>query len=86
MHVAETAFSDYYDLEFFQSMLSKLRTKVIYYRLKIFNESNFLRGLKAANLAFFKKRPNQNYNILTDKFLGIVNKHAPLKKEFVTMR
>ena len=27
--------------------------------------------------------PNQNYNLLTDKFLGLANKHAPLKKKFV---
>ena len=31
----------------------------------------------------FKNDPNQNYNFLTDKFLLIVNKHAPLKKKFV---
>ena len=30
-----------------------------------------------------KNDPNQNYNFLTDKFLLIVNKHAPLKKKFV---
>ena len=30
-----------------------------------------------------KNDPNQNYNILTDKFLGIVNEHAPLKRNFV---
>ena len=27
--------------------------------------------------------PNHNCNFLTDNFLGIVNKHAPLKKKFV---
>ena len=40
-------------------------------------------SLKKANFDFFKNDPNQNYNLLTDKFLGIVNKHAPLKKKFV---
>ena len=36
---------------------------------------------KKANFDFFKNYPNQNYNLLTDKFLGIFNKHAPLKKK-----
>lgn len=32
----------------------------------------------------FSKAPlNGPYNLLTDKFLSIVNKHAPLKKKFV---
>ena len=69
---------------FFKACLSKLRTKVIYYRsYKKFNESDFLCSLKKANFDFFKNDPNQNYNFLTDKILGIVNKHAPLKKKFV---
>ena len=34
-------------------------------------------------LTFSKNDPNQNHNLLTDKFLSIVNKHAPLKKKFV---
>ena len=29
-----------------------------------------------------KKTNNQNYNLLADKFLGIINKHAPAKKKF----
>ena len=36
-----------------------------------------------ANFDFFKNDPNQNDNLFTNKFLGIVNKHAPLKKKFV---
>ena len=32
---------------------------------------------------FLKKDLNQNCNLLTDKFLGIVNEHAPLKNKFV---
>ena len=31
----------------------------------------------------FQNDSNQNYNHLTDKFLGIVNKHVPLKKKLV---
>ena len=38
---------------------------------------------KNTNFDFLKSDPNQNYNLLTDKFLGFVNKHAPFKKKFV---
>ena len=79
--VVETGLSDYHKMTsaFFKACSSKLRTEVIYYRsYKKFNEPNFL---KKANFNFFKNEPNQNYNLLTDKFLGIVNKHALLKKE-----
>ena len=31
----------------------------------------------------FKSPLNGPYNLFTDKFLRIVNKHAPLKKKFV---
>ena len=85
-HVVETGLSDYHKMisTFFKASSSKLRTKVIYYRsYKKFNESDFLCSLKKANFDFLKNDPNQNYNLLTDKFLGIVNKHAPLKKKFV---
>ena len=85
-HVVETGLSDYHKMisTFFKACSSKLKTKVIFYRsYKKFNESDFLCSLKKANFDFLKNDPNQNYNLLTDKFLGIVNKHAPLKKKFV---
>ena len=69
---------------FFKACSSKSKTKVIFYRsCNKFNESNLLRSLKEANFDCLKNDPNQNYNLLTNKFLGIVNKHAPLKKKFV---
>ena len=85
-HVVETGLSENHKMSstFFKACSSKLRTKVIYYRsYKKFNESDFLCSLKKANFNFSKNDPNQNYNLLTDKFLVIVNKHAPLKKKFV---
>ena len=86
-HVVETGLSDYHKMisTFFKACLSKLKTEVIYYRrsYKTFNESDFLCSLNKANFDFFKNDPNQNYNLLTDKFLGPANKHAPLKKKFV---
>ena len=69
---------------FFKACSSKLKTKVIYYRsYKKFNELDFLCNLNKTNFDFFKNDPNQNYNLLTDKFLGLAKKHAPLKKKFV---
>ena len=85
-HVAETGLSDYHKMivTFFKPCSSRLKTKVIYYRsYKKFNESDFLCSLKKSNVDFFKNDPNQNYNLLIDKFLGIANKHTPLKKKFV---
>ena len=85
-HVVETELSDYHKMisTFFKACSSKLKTKVIYYRsYKKFNESDFLCSLNQANFDFFKNDPNQNYNLLTDKFLALANKHAPLKKKFV---
>ena len=68
---------------FSKACSSKLKTKVIYYRgYKKINESGFLCSLKKANFGYFKNNPNQDYKT-TDQFLGIVNKHAPLKKKFV---
>ena len=85
-HVVETGLSDYHKMvsNFFKACSSKLKTKVIYYRsYKKFNESNFLCCLNTANFDFFKNDPNQNYNLLTEKFLGLANKHAPLEKKFI---
>ena len=86
MHVVETGLSDYHKiiLTFFNACLSKLKNKLIYYRsYKKFNKSDLLCSLKKANFDFLKNVPNQNYNLLTDNFLGIINKHTPLKKQFV---
>ena len=86
MHVVETGLSDYQKMIsiFFKTCWSKLKAKVIFYRnYKKFNKSNFLCSLKKANFDFLTNNSNQNYNFLTDKFVGIVNKHAPLKTKFV---
>ena len=85
-HVVETGLSNYHKMisTFFKAWSSKLKSRVIFYRsYKKFNESKFLCSLKKANFDFLKSDPHQNYNLLTHTFLGIVNKHAPLKKKFV---
>ena len=85
-HVVETGLSDYHKMisTFFNACSSKLKTKIIYYKsYQKFNESDFLCSLNKANFDFFENDPNQNYNLLTDRSLGLANKHAPLKKKFV---
>ena len=39
---------------------------------------------KKSNFEFLENDHNQNYNLLTDRFLGIVTKHALLENKFVT--
>ena len=69
---------------FFKACSSKLKTKVIYYRsYKKFNGSDFLCSLKKVNIDFLKNDPNKNDNLLADKFLGFIIKHAPQEKKFV---
>ena len=85
-HVVETGLSDYHKMisTFFKTCSFKLKTKVIFYRIyKKFNQWDFISSLKKANFDFLKNDPNQNCNLLTDKFLGIVSSHATLKKKFV---
>ena len=82
-HVFETGLSDYHKMisTFFKPGSSKVKTRVVYYRsCKKFNESDFLCSLKKGNFDFFKNDPNQNYNLWTDKFLGIVVKRTLLEK------
>ena len=85
-HVLETGLSDYHKMisTFFKACSSNLKTKANYCQsYKKFSESDSLCILKNANFDFLKNDPNQNYNLLTDKFLGIIKKRASLKKKFV---
>ena len=60
---------------------SKARPKVIKYRnCKNFDKNNFLNDLNNINVRLNKENPNQCYDLLTNSFLEVVNKHAPLKK------
>ena len=56
-------------------LIEFVRQGFIYKRLKKY-EPNY--SFEKANFDV----PNQNYKLLTDKFLDIVNKHAPWKKKF----
>ena len=48
-----------------------------------FDESKFLNNLKKTIITFENESPNQNYNVLSNKFLEVVSVHAPLKTKIV---
>ena len=85
-HVTETGLSDYHKLisTFFKSRFSIARPKVIKYRnYKNFDKNNFLCNLNNNNARSDKENPNQCYDLLTNSFLEVVNKHTPLKKKTI---
>ena len=86
-HVVETGLSDYHKIisTFFKACSSKLKKLfIIKVTRNLMNQISYAKcSLKKANFEFLKNDPNQNYHLVTDKFLGIVSKHAPLKKKFV---
>lgn len=51
--------------------------------IKFFNETNFLKDVENHDFSLSTDNPNENYAFLTNTFIGIVNKHAPLKKKFI---
>ena len=84
--VTETGLSDFHKLisTFLRSHFSRLKPKAIYYRnYKKFNEQKVLEDVKNTNFCFNSDDPNENYELITDLFSKIVNKHAPLKKKFL---
>ena len=85
-HVSETGLSDYHKLitTFFKTNFSRLRPKVLSYRnYKNFIESKFLNDLNKTIISFDNENPNQNYNVLSNRFLEVANVHAPLKTKIV---
>ena len=65
---------------------SRLGPKVISYRnYKNFDESKFLNDLNKNYITFDNENPNQNYNVLSNRFLEVVNVHAPLKTKEAMM-
>ena len=78
----EIVASDYHKMiTFFKVHSTRFRPKAIFYRN--FNELAFFSELHAAKFEFSPSDPNQNYNCLTRTFLGLSEKHTPLKKKFV---
>ena len=69
---------------FLRSTFCQLKPKKIYYRnFKNFNEKNFLEEVKNTDFRFNSDDPNENYELITNVFSNIVEKHAPLKKKFL---
>ena len=87
IHVSETGLSDYHKLiTTFKTKtnFSRLRPKVLSYRnYKNFIESKFLNDLNKTIISFDNENPNQNYNVLSNRFLEVVIAHAPLKAKIV---
>ena len=81
--VTETGLSDFHKLIsiFLRSQFCRLIPKKIYYRnFRNFNEKNSLEEVKNTDFRFSSDDPNGNYEIITNVFSNIVEKHAPLKK------
>ena len=54
--------------------------KIVFYRnYKHFEYSRFLENLNRTDFSLDTGDPNKNYNFITNKFLNVVNRHAPLK-------
>ena len=84
--VIETGLSDFHKLisTFLRSHFTRLNPKAICYRnYKKFNEQKFLEHVENTNFCFNSDDPNDNYELITDLFSKIVNKHAPRKKKFL---
>ena len=85
-HLSETALSNCHKLitAFLKTNFSRLRPKVLSYRnYKNFDESKFLNDLSKIIITFDNKNPNQDYNVLKNRFLEVVNVHASLKTKIV---
>ena len=62
----------------------RLDPKTVYHRnFENFDENSFLNDLKETNFDFFNKSSNENYRSITDTFIKVVERHAPLEKRFV---
>ena len=47
------------------------------------NQSTFLKEIESADFSADSNDPNKRYSHLTETFLNVVNKYAPLKKKVV---
>ena len=63
----------------FKTQITCLKPKIVFYRnYKHFEDIRFLEDLNSTDFSLNTDDPN---NFITDKFLNVVNKHAPLKKK-----
>ena len=85
-HVSEAGLSDCHKLitDFLKTNFSGLRPKVLSYRnYSNLDESKFLNNLNKTIITFDNENPNQNYNVLSNRFLEVFNVYAPLKTKIV---
>ena len=69
-------------LTFFKTEIIHLKRKIAFYQnYKHFEDSKFLEDLNITDFSLNTDATNENYNFITDKFVNIVNRHAPLKKK-----
>ena len=81
--VTETGLSDYHKLvtTFFKCKSQRLKPKIISYRkYKSFKESAFLNVVAKLKFELGSKDPHKGCETITNNFLKIFNKYAPLKK------
>ena len=84
--ITETGLSDFDKLIliFFKTQITHLKSKIAFYRnYKHFEDRKFLEDLNSTDFSLNTDDPNENYNFITDKFLKVVNRHAPLKKKIL---
>ena len=82
--VTGTGLSDYHKIitTFFKCKSQRLKPKSICYRkYKNFNKFAFLNNVAKLQLELGSKDPHEGYDTITNDFLKVVNKHAPLKKK-----
>ena len=80
-YVTETGLSDNHKLSstFLKSHFTRLRPKVITYRnYKKFDENLFVNDLHILDIKLDQKNSESNYSLISNRFLEVVNKHAPL--------
>ena len=64
---------------FFKSCCDRLKPKIVYYRnYKEFNEAKFLNDIKNCDFSLKTDDANENYDVLTNTFINIINNHALL--------
>ena len=83
-NVTETGLSDCHKLisTFFKSHFTRLRPKVITYRnYKKVDENVFFNDIQKLDIKLDEENSESSYSLISNKFLVVVNKHAPLKKK-----
>ena len=81
--ITEAGLSDVHKLifTFFKTQITRLKQKIVFYRkYKHFEDSRFLEDLNSTDFSPNRDDPNE-LHFITDKFLDVANRHAPLKRK-----